>query len=70
MRKIMPVARRVLGASDELTLRMGGLYATALYLDAGATLDDIREGRDDAPRTLDGLRAAGVRVARTAHRKV
>jgi hypothetical protein len=43
MRKTMPVARRVIGEIDDLTLRMVGLYATALYLDAGATLDDLRE---------------------------
>ena len=39
----MPVARRVLGESHELTLRMRWIYAKALYQDDGATLDDLRE---------------------------
>ena len=43
MRKSMPVARRVFGESHELTLRMGGLHATALCRDTAATLDDVRE---------------------------
>ena len=38
----MPVARRVLGESDDLTLRMRATYARAFYEDAGATLDDLR----------------------------
>ena len=41
-RKSMPVARRVLGESHELTLRMRWIYAKALYQDDGATLDDLR----------------------------
>ena len=43
MRKTMPVARRVLGESHELTLRMRWAYARALYENPGATLDDLRE---------------------------
>ena len=43
MRKTMPVARRVLGESNELTLRMRSIYARSLYEDEGATLDDLRE---------------------------
>ena len=43
MRKMIPVARRALGESNETTLRMRSLYADALYKDAGATLDDLRE---------------------------
>ena len=39
----MPVARRVLGASHEVTLKMRLNYAEALYRDDGATLDDRRE---------------------------
>ena len=42
-RKTMPVARRVFGEVDSTTLRMRTGYATALYLDSGATLDDLRE---------------------------
>ena len=42
-RKTMPVARRVLGESHELTLRVSCNFAEALYEDPDATLDDIRE---------------------------
>ena len=43
LRKTMPVARRVLGDKDRLTLKMRWQYASALYNDNGATLDDLRE---------------------------
>ena len=43
LRKTLPVARRVLGENHENTLRARGAYALALYRDAGATLDDLRE---------------------------
>ena len=39
----MPVARRVLSESDELSIRMRSLYAQSLYMGDGATLDDPRE---------------------------
>ena len=43
LRKTMPVARRVLGESKYLTLRLRWNYARALFLDDSATLDDLRE---------------------------
>jgi hypothetical protein len=43
LRKMMRVARRVLGESHEVTLRLRWLYAETLYLDDGATVDDLRE---------------------------
>ena len=43
MRKTIPVARRVLGDSNALTLRMRMMYAVALYRDPAATRDDLRE---------------------------
>ena len=43
MRKTIPVARRVLGDSNALTLRMRMMYAVALYRDPTATRDDLRE---------------------------
>ena len=43
VRNTMPVARRVLGESHEITLRMRSIYATALRRDPNATLDDLRE---------------------------
>ena len=56
MRKTMPVARRVLGESHDLTLRMRRIYALALYEDPAATLDDLRE----AVTTLEDT----IRIAR------
>ena len=49
MRKMMPVARRVLGDAHNLTLRMRWCYAQSLYENPGATLDDLRE----AVKTLE-----------------
>ena len=43
LRKTIPVARRVLGKSHDLTLVMKKVYADALYRGAGATLDELRE---------------------------
>ena len=63
MRKTIPVARRILGASNEYTLRMRYNYARALYLDAGATLDDLRE----AVTTLEEIHGTARRVFGGAH---
>ena len=63
MRKTIPVARRVLGESHELTLRMRLGYAAAIYFDAGATLDDLRE----AVTTLEELAPIARRVYGGAH---
>ena len=55
MRRMVPVARRVLGESDEITLRMRWCYAEALYKDYSATLDDLRESvatLEDVERTI------------------
>ena len=43
LRKTMPVARRVLGENDRLTLKLRWSHARALYEDASATLGDLRE---------------------------
>ena len=43
MRKMMPVARRVLCEGHDLTFMMRLKYARALHEDDGATLDDLRE---------------------------
>ena len=42
-RKAIPVARRVLGEGHELTISMRQNFATVLFRDDGATLDDLRE---------------------------
>ena len=41
LRKMMPVARRVLGDSNDITLKMRWNYADVLYQDPGATGDDV-----------------------------
>ena len=61
--KTMPVARRVLGESYDLTLRIRAYYAQALYRDAGATLDDLRE----AVATLEETERTTRRVFGGAH---
>ena len=66
MRKTMPLARRVLGESHELTLRMRKSYAIALHEDAGATLGDLRE----AVTTLEDTDRIARRVLGTAHPNV
>ena len=63
MRKTVPVARRVLGERHDLTLRMRWHYAMALYKDAGATLDDLRE----AVATLEDTERTARRVLGGAH---
>ena len=55
LRKTIPVARRVLRDNDRLTLVMRMVYAAAIYCDASATLDDLREAvttLEDAERTV------------------
>ena len=59
----MPVARRVLGDSHELTLRMRLIYARALYQDDSGTLDDLRE----AVSTLEEIEQTARRVLGGAH---
>ncbi len=54
LRKTIPVAQRVRGEDDMVTLGMRQIYAEALYADEGATLDDMREAvtmLDDIART-------------------
>ena len=63
LRKTIPVARRVLGDNEDLTLRMRSLYADALYKDAGATLDDLR----GAVTTLEDTARIARRVFGGAH---
>jgi len=63
LRKTTPVARRVLGESNELTLKMRRVYAAAFYMDAGATLDDVREAVD----TLEDAERTARQVLGSAH---
>jgi len=63
MRKMIPVARRVLGHDNDLTLQMRLNYGRALYEDPGATLDDLR----DAVTTLEDTARIARRVFGGAH---
>ena len=65
VRKMMPVARRVLGESHEATLKMSGCYADALRRrgDPSAKLADLRE----AVRTLEDADRTARRVLGGAH---
>ncbi|CAH0370499.1 unnamed protein product [Pelagomonas calceolata] len=63
MRKTVPKARGVLGEAHEITLGMMQNYAMALYMDDGATLDDLRE----AVTTLEETGQMRRRVFGGAH---
>jgi tetratricopeptide (TPR) repeat protein len=63
LRKMTPVARRVLGESHEITLHSRTIYAQALYADPDATLDDDRE----AVTTLEDAERTARRVLGGAH---
>ena len=63
MHKSIPIARRVLGESDEVTLKMRWICGQSLYRDNGATLDDLRE----AVTTLEETERTMRRVLGGAH---
>jgi hypothetical protein len=63
LRKTMLVARRVLGESNELTLKMRWIYSAALCRDGNATLADLRE----AVTTLEETARTARRVLGGAH---
>ena len=63
MRKMVPVARRVLGENHNTTLKMSWAYARALYKAEGATLDNLRE----AVTTLEDVQRTVRRVFGGAH---
>ena len=61
--KTVLVARRILGESHDITLKMRSIYAEALYRADGATLDDLRE----AVTTLEDAERTARRVLGGAH---
>ena len=63
LRKAAPVARRIVGEEHLLTLKMRKNYARALCLNAGATLDDLRE----AVTTLEDVERVARRVLGGTH---
>ncbi len=56
LRKTIPVTLRICGENDHLTLGMMGLYASVLYADPAATLDDLREAVDKLEETTSTAR--------------
>ena len=62
-RRTIPVAQRVLGGNNNLTLKMRWHYAEALYKDTSATPDDLRE----AVTSLEELERTTRRVFGSAH---
>ena len=63
LRKTMPVVRRILGENDATTLTTRSIYADALFRDAAATLDDLRE----AVTTFEDAARIARRVLGGAH---
>ena len=63
LRKIMPVARRVLGEGNRIMLTMRSLYAEALHRADGATINDLRE----AVTTIEDTERIARRVLGGAH---
>ena len=63
MRITLPVARRVLSESHDLTLRIRKVYAQTLYKDNGAAPDDLRE----AVTTLEDAARIARRVLGRTH---
>ena len=61
--KVLPVARRVLGNSNDTMLRMRSLYAQSLYRDHAATLDDLRK----AVETIEETKRTARRVLGGSH---
>ena len=61
--KMTPLARRILGENHDITLAMRSSYASALFEDADATLNDIRE----AVATLEETERTARRVLGGAH---
>ena len=63
LRSTIPVARRVVGESSEITLRLRWNYAMALYKEGGATLGELRE----AVTTLEDAERIARRVFGGTH---
>ena len=63
MLRMIPVARRVRGDNYDTTLRMRLIYAMMLYMNTGATLDDLRE----AVTTFEEIERTARRVLGSAH---
>ena len=60
---MVPVAPRIIGSNDEITLRIRTLYAAALYEDPDAPLHDLNE----AVTRLEEIESTARRVLGGAH---
>ena len=58
LRKTLRVARRVIGTSHQITLRLRWIYAQSFHENPGATLDNLRE----AVTTLEDTKRIARRV--------
>ena len=63
LREVIPVAQRLVGDTDGVTLTLRANYAEALYANDDATLDDLRE----AVTTLEDIERIARRVFGGAH---
>ena len=63
LRKTIPVARRSLGESHNLTLKLRWNYAQTFSMVDGATLDDLRE----SVTTLEDVASISRRVFGSSH---
>ncbi len=63
LRKTLRVARRVIGTSHQITLRLRWIYAQSFHENPGATLDNLRE----AVTTLEDVERTARRVFGGAH---
>ena len=63
LRRIVPKVRRVLGESNEVTIRTRSFYADTVCRDTGATLDDLSE----AVTTLEDTEQIARRVLGGTH---
>ena len=63
LRRTMPVARRVLGEGDEITLLIRWNYARASYLDDDIRMSELRE----SVKTLEDTERTARRVLGSAH---
>ena len=63
LRKTLRVARRVIGTSHQITLRLRWIYAQSFHENPGATLDNLRE----AVTTLEDTERIARRVLGGTH---
>ena len=67
LRRTIPVARRVLGEGQTLTLKMRCIYAEALYKDVDGTVEDLRARAGEAVTTLEEIERIAQRVLGVGH---